>query len=651
MCRAGSDFASDICERHDFRTGPSVLGPVSCWLCGKDVDSEATLLQHLELHGKAGVHSPQRLLEEYRKRVLYFEEREGPFPVSGPEIRRAASNHAWQSSHSFCTSGMQLGKATYIDKACNGEERGLLSCSICALSHWKEDLLLIGLFTKPADLEGVPDIRPGHQERFWVRKDMVRKVDEFLNADAYGQRWPKIPKHELLGTSVKHPFLEDSRWLLDTKGMSEILTGDNCVKLDAEGKAPKVKACWACALDLCSNHPQMPRMALANDNLMLREPSVFHDLSDATLLLLALARAVVVKEVAEPLRQVPQAEQQQVLKGNTIALPQADCRVLATKKLPAEHGILCPFLRDHLAVVFCGKDVRELGRFPKLEVNWHQYVRAVHFLKAHNPEYEQVDLDEEAAKLMFQDCGIPDVIKELITAIDVDEGFAQPHGAAAETGPEENLEEGEQEEGEEVAPVAYTVDGAKQDKMDPVELLQALACKVDLLLQKLTAANEDGGDDNTAPASGQEAFIELQKLAQDMGEDAFHRRLQKHMETTFGSKQPAVIVPAGGEPLKMWQSSFWVKQFPELFCYGDGAYGLNRRRELTFYCWARMMLMRTELDYAPMDGQEQHDAMGACSARSAWNQMPDHPERFNPDGLRIQFSDLLCMTVGAGQRL
>ena len=38
-------------------------------------------------------------------------------------------------------------------------------------------------------------------------------------------------------------------------------------------------------------------------------------------------------------------------------------------------------------------------------------------------------------------------------------------------------------------------------------------------------------------------------------------------------------------------------------------------------------------------------------ARSAWNQMPDHPERFNPDGLRIQFSDLLCMTVGAGQRL
>lgn len=76
-------------------------------------------------------------------------------------------------------------------------------------------------------------------------------------------------------------------------------------------------------------------MALAKDNLMLREPCVFHDgsgnpLSDATLLLLALARAVVVKEVPEPLRQVPAAEQQQVLKGNTIALSQADCRVLAT---------------------------------------------------------------------------------------------------------------------------------------------------------------------------------------------------------------------------------------------------------------------------------------------------------------------------------
>ena len=39
-----------------------------------------------------------------------------------------------------------------------------------------------------------------------------------------------------------------------------------------------------------------------------------------------------------------------------------------------------------------------------------------------------------------------------------------------------------------------------------------------------------------------------------MGEDAFHRRLQKHMETMFESKQAAVIVPAAGEPLKMWQS-------------------------------------------------------------------------------------------------
>ena len=38
-------------------------------------------------------------------------------------------------------------------------------------------------------------------------------------------------------------------------------------------------------------------------------------------------------------------------------------------------------------------------------------------------------------------------------------------------------------------------------------------------------------------------------------------------------------------------------------------------------------------------------------ARSAWNQMPDRRERFNPDGLRIQFSDLLYMTVGAVQRL
>ena len=181
----------------------------------------------------------------------------------------------------------------------------------------------------------------------------------------------------------------------------------------------------------------MPVHALANDNLLLRQPSVFSDelgnpLSDGTLLLLALARAVVIKEVAEPLRQGSREEQQQVLKGNTIALPQADCRVLATPKLPAELQLWRPWLQQHLSVVFCGSDATDIGRYPKLEVNWKCYVAAVRFLVAHNPDYANVEVDEAAAQVMFGDLGIPAVIKELITGIDAEEGFVQPTGAAVE---------------------------------------------------------------------------------------------------------------------------------------------------------------------------------------------------------------------------
>ena len=403
-------------------------------------------MEHLQLHMRAGKHTPDRLMEEYRKRVLHHEESEGPYPVSGPEIRRAASNHTWQATHSYLNGS---NKATYIKTAAAGEERGLQTCVICARSMWKEELLQFHLFTKPADddeqcVDGSDEkIRPDdgddstQQICLGVHRSRVNKVDALLSAEAYAERWPNIPKRELLGASVRHPFLENARWLLDGKGMEPVLNEDRSVKLDAHGNAPTVKACWNCAINLDGLQPHMPAMALANDNLLLRSPCVFRDgtgnpLSDATLLLLALARAVVTKEVAEPTRQVPQEEQQQVLKGNTLARPQADCRVLATEKLPPDLDILRPFLREHLAVVFCGKDITEKDRFPKLEVNWKYYVEAVRFLMAHNPEYAKVDLDEEAAKRMFEECGIPAVIKELITPLDVDETFVQPEGAAVD---------------------------------------------------------------------------------------------------------------------------------------------------------------------------------------------------------------------------
>ena len=156
---------------------------------------------------------------------------------------------------------------------------------------------------------------------------------------------------------------------------------------------------------------------------------------------------------------------------------------------------------------------------------------------------------------------------------------------------------------EEAVPAAYAVEPKNPTDGNPIDLIQTLASRVDLLVQKL-AETEDSGE-------CREEIVELQKLAGEMGQNQFMASMQQHIGNMFESKQAAIIVPAGGQPLKMWESSFWVKQFPDLFPYGDGAYGLSRRRSMSLQQWGSLMLTRTELDYMPEEGK----AADECLAR------------------------------------
>ena len=197
-----------------------------------------------------------------------------------------------------------------------------------------------------------------------VRPRAVEVIDAFLNVTSYQERWPQIPQTELLRTSVRHPFM-DTRWILDTKQLASVLQEDNQLILDESGRPPRVLACVDCRIPLCASKPTLPRYALANDNLMPQRPCVFLGangdlLTEATWLLLAQARAVVIKEVAEPHKPACREEQQKVLKGNTICLPQPNCTVLSSRVLPAPKDVLQSFLREHLSVVFCGQDISAL---------------------------------------------------------------------------------------------------------------------------------------------------------------------------------------------------------------------------------------------------------------------------------------------------
>ena len=191
---------------------------------------------------------------------------------------------------------------------------------------------------------------------------------------------------------------------------------------------------------------------------------------------------------------------------------------------------------------------------------------------------------------------------------------------------EEDRDDGGKAQEEELPAQAYAVDMAKPDKSDPIEFLQVLAAKVDTLVRRMTAT-EDG--DEPGP---QRELVELQALAADMGDEDFFRCLRKNMENLFESKQAAVVVPTGGQPLKFWESAFWVKQFQDLFCYGDGAYGLNRRKFMSLQEWGAMMMCRTELQYMPVE--EPVDV--CCSVEGEGRPQCDCPECANGGMVRAK---------------
>ena len=163
-----------------------------------------------------------------------------------------------------------------------------------------------------------------------------------------------MPLSELCATSVVHPHCTDSeglpiRVLLDTKvfpssdGQCCGLARDGVLIPDSNGHYPALPCCYDCSYALRAAVPRLPKWALANDNLMLREPQAFRShgkrLSAMTFAMLALARMVVRKIIAEPYTNSHPSLKQKGLRSNTIAFPQARCRELITQALPAEPSV------------------------------------------------------------------------------------------------------------------------------------------------------------------------------------------------------------------------------------------------------------------------------------------------------------------------
>ena len=127
------------------------------------------------------------------------------------------------------------------------------------------------------------------------------KVHVFLDVGRYVSQWPLIPTAELHASSVQHPDDSSMRWLLHSRRVPCLPSGD-VAQLAKPGALPRcagvgekdatVWCCKLCVEALCTQHPKMPPLALANSFFGGRHHPVFREASLATRMLSSTARLI-----------------------------------------------------------------------------------------------------------------------------------------------------------------------------------------------------------------------------------------------------------------------------------------------------------------------------------------------------------------------
>ncbi|CAK0816743.1 unnamed protein product, partial [Prorocentrum cordatum] len=463
-------------------------------------------------------------------------------------------------------------------------------------------------------------------------------------------------RKRVYGTSVVHPWATDSdgtawRWILDSTTIPVSTDGgpglqpDNTLRPYSDGSFPSIPTCLSCRLDLSKNTPLLPRCALANDNLILREPVAFRKhgakLSPMTFAMLALARMLVREIIAEKTKKADPRTKQKGLRGNSICFPQAHARELVTQALPAEPEVSQQFSADGLSIALAGASVDDLDKATWAEVPREAYMTAVRFCVAHSEAYHALDIDEDEAARRLQEAG-HSCAEVLQQATSIQATTHTPHlipGPATFDAPEVPVPESiVAEDGRPMEdPSASTTPNITHDTVPPPENRRPMsqgtaddlcpdsddvnlhcaatdfstgaldadraacefAAKLELLSSKLST---------DVPTADIATEIEsLQSLAKYLNTDEYRKQLDralKAMDAAEG-RGPAArqnpgstwVIPTGKRPLSMYEKEFWQKAFPQLFPYGDGVFGIDRRRPLSCQQWCRMLLLRTELRY------------------------------------------------------
>ena len=383
------------CELHQWSDDAIATAPLVCQLCGQGAANQSAFMKHIgEVHVS---------YVEYRKRVLFLRRKEGPKALKASEKRNIVQAFCHHESTSTIASQSNCWPQASAESTVPRQEA---ACVICARLDWIEHRIPIHLFKNDSGPDNDPeasdnsasedeDDRTHESTKTCAPIAKSHLLHKLFDVERYAERWPLIPKSELVHASVKHPFF-DMRWLLHTRRIQM-----------TDGVADATATCLVCPdclKSISKRKPTMPKFALCNDLWIGRHHPDFRHLSDAMRWLLSLARPVWKTIYLGP--QYSTGEAKQVGSTNNclfVAQPTAE---ITAKILPPR----TTDVQNSLVIAFTGKSC-SLKNAKWAEVNRNLYLKCALLRKKICASFQEITVDECRIATEFPEQGSPALLE------------------------------------------------------------------------------------------------------------------------------------------------------------------------------------------------------------------------------------------------
>ena len=619
--------ANDTLEKQRLHVWSDVAlatAPLTCQLCGFGFIDQDSFMTHVQ-----NQHSSYC---EYRKRVLHLASLAGPRRLTASEKRSIVQNFAYHESTSSCgTQSNNYPKAENVISRCEA------ACVICARIDWREHRICVKLFARDMDTTKFDEAGPAEddsdedppEQQIPVPMSAVKHktsisaakyLNQIFSVDRYAEKWPNIPKSELVAASVQHPEYEEMRWLLHTRRipMQQNYSGPCAGVADPHAE---VLLCPDCFKSINRKKAKLPKYALVNDLWVGRWHPKFQNLTDAMRWLLSLARPVWRTVYLGKTYEAQNAKQVGCASNSLlVAQPTAG----PSKILPPADG---HFEETFVVAFTTGTSSLEHAKWATC--NRKRYLECAAIRKQVNPAFQDVTIDVSRAEAEIPENGIPSAIARCCCHLEQDTSLTTQFSGPAST-PNVQSEEIEKigvesDDTDSEENVADSLNSKEQlpltcedmvatnpsQEGDAVHTFAVFQKKMEEMSKQAEAIRKaeatikvqcrDGTFVTVCDVGGRAA---AGKVVQDLNlaaknlTSAVQQQLEQVAAEADGSKaaDPKALLVPTGKPLSMFSPEAWTCSFPEFF-FGDGTPGLARSEPLLIEELFACLQTREELEY------------------------------------------------------